>query len=362
MHDLSEKKIIHIDLDAFFAAVEQRDNPSLKGQPVVIGGAPDKRGVVSTASYEARKFGIRSAMPTRKALLLCPHAIFLKPNFQKYTTASKKIKKIFYEITDLVEPLSLDEAYLDVTKNKLKEPIAKTIAIYIKSRIKGETGLTASAGVAPLKFLAKIASAMNKPDGLTVIPPSHVQAFIDNLPVEKLWSVGPQSKKKLHQFGIFLTKDIKSFGLTKMEKIFGQHGYFLYQLSIGNDPRPVTPAQEAKSRGSEHTFEKDTLNYEVLQKKLIEQAGEISEELRKNSKKGKTITLKIRYNDFSTITRSHTLLTQTDDAEIILKQSLNLLENQTEAGSRPIRLIGISISKFESENEDLQLKFPFLHS
>ena len=357
---LKGRKIIHVDMDAFYASVEQRDNPSLKGKPVVVGGSPQSRGVVASCSYEARKFGIRSAISCAQAARLCPQAVFVSPDFSKYSAASRTIREIFHEFTDLVEPLSLDEAYLDVTENKINEPIASKIAKRIRELIKERLNLTASAGVGPNKFIAKLASDFRKPDGLVIVPPDKVMEFVDRLPVERLWGVGPATAKRLHEAGFKTTADIRAVSKEKIEGLLGSIGPFLHDLSHGIDHRVVDPSMESKSIGSETTFDRDISDPDRLSVILRELAEDIVKHLKKEQRPAKTITLKLRYEDFSTITRSKTLSRYTDDVEIITSTAEKLLRENTDIGSRSARLIGISVSKLwnESEPEQLWLDFP----
>ena len=357
---LRPRKIIHIDMDAYFASIEQRDDPALRGRPVVVGGDPGNRGVVASASYEARKFGIRSAMSSAQAYQLCRSVLFIQPHFEKYVLASQQMRAIFETVTPLIEPLSLDEAYLDVTENLLKEPLARTIAIYLKKRILEVTGLTASAGVGPNKFIAKLASDHQKPNGLVVVPPEKVFAFIENLAVEKFWGVGPATTKKLHQLGIKTAADLRKKTVPELERILGSYGSFLYELAHGRDDREVDTSQEPKSRGSEMTFDQDILNPETLLKHLEEVSHELSKDLKKLDCTGKTITLKLRYSDFKTITRSRTLAHPTSNAYTIAQTVADLLYKSTDVGDKPVRLIGVSISGFTNPEEPLQLWFDFL--
>lgn len=353
------RKIIHVDMDAFYASVEQRDNPSLRGKPVVVGGKPDSRGVVASASYEARKFGVRSAISSSQAKRMCPHAIFIYPRFEAYYEASQKIREIFNSIAPLVEPLSLDEAYLDVTQNNMNEPIARNVAAHIKARIREETGLTASAGVGPNKFIAKIASDYRKPDGLMVVPPEKVLEFIENLPVEKLWGVGPATAKRLHVLGIRTISQLRSFGASPMEREFGKFGHFLHQLSQGIDDRPVDPGGERKSRGTETTFDKDVIDLLILKNVIEDQLTEACQWLKEEDMYAKTVTLKVRYQDFKTITRSLTLPMPHQRAAVFMHHAYELLTRGTDAGQVPIRLIGTSLSSFLHRDEPHQLWFDF---
>lgn len=347
-------------MDAFFTSVEQRDRPELRGKPVVVGGDPHSRGVVAGASYEARKYGIRSAMSSAKAHRLCPHAVFLPPDFSRYSKVSEQINEIFLSVTPLVEPLSIDEAYLDVTENLLQEPLARKLAIHIKERIRKELDLTASAGVGPNKLIAKIASDLRKPDGLVVVPPEKMKEFLAPLAVEKLWGVGPVTAERLHQLGIFKIGDLLKFSDAQLETSLGSYGPALRELAQGHDPRRVEPERESKSCGAETTFEKDILNPDELVRYIDDLAEEVSDDLRELGRPGKTITLKLKYSDFQSITRSRTLQRHTDDANIIARVATQLLFESTEAGRRPARLIGVSVSGLlrEGEPEQLWLNFP----
>ncbi|OFZ17788.1 MAG: hypothetical protein A2X94_04270 [Bdellovibrionales bacterium GWB1_55_8] len=351
------RKIIHVDMDAFFTSVEQRDHPHLRGRPVVVGGSPKSRGVVAAASYEARRFGIRSAMASSQAARLCPGAIFVTPNFDRYVEVSHQIREIFATVTSLVEPLSLDEAYLDVTENFLSEPLARNIARYLKQRIREETGLTASAGVGPNKFIAKVASDFRKPDGLVVIPPEKVLDFVEKLPVEKLWGVGPATTARLHELGLRKAGDIRNFGQEALVRTLGSSGEFLYGLSIGEDSREVDPSSDPKSCGSETTFETDILSISELTETIRSLSEHVAAELGKIGRPAKSVTLKVRYDDFTTITRSQTLKRHTDQEETIARTASELLLRKTEAGQRPIRLLGVAASGLLSPDEPIQLWF-----
>jgi DNA polymerase-4 len=348
-------KIIHVDMDAFYTSVEQRDHPELRGKPVIVGGSPERRGVVASASYEARKFGVRSAMSSAKAKRLCPRAIFVRPDIAKYRRVSEEIRAIFTSITSLVEPLSLDEAYLDVTENNLGEPLARNVARHIKDRIRKELNLTASAGVGPNKFIAKVASDLRKPDGLVVIPPERVSVFVEKLPVEKLWGVGPATAKRLHSLGLFTAGDIRRASVASLEKELGRFAHFLHALSRGEDDRKVDPNQESKSCGSETTFDHDFSDVWKLEEYLREMADDVAAELKDIERPGKTITLKLRYSDFKTITRSRTLPRRTDRAEVIADVAVDLLRESTDAGRRPARLIGVTVSGLYDPHEPEQL-------
>lgn len=347
-------------MDAFFASVEQHDDPKLKGRPVIVGGHPEKRGVVAAASYEARKFGVRSAMSASQAKRLCPHAAFVFPRFERYREVSDQIHAIFASVTPLIEPLSLDEAYLDVTENLLSEPLASRVASHIKERILAETGLTASAGVGPNKFIAKLASDYRKPDGLVVVAPERVMDFIADLPVEKFWGVGPKTADKLKALGLHTARDLRASSVEKLTEVLGKFGPFLYELAHGRDDRPVEAERETLSSGSETTLERDSLSVYDLERILDEQSQEVAASLLQMGRPARTLTLKVRYSDFKTITRSRTLAMHTDDAAVISEVARTLLHRQTDAGRRPIRLIGISASNFYDPTAPEQLWLEFM--
>lgn len=338
------RKIIHLDMDAFFAAVEQRDHPEYRGKPVVVGGDPEGRGVVSTASYEARPFGIRSAMPAAQAKRLCPHAIFLKPRFEIYQTVSHEIRGIFKHYTDLVEPASLDEAYLDVTTDKLGIGDPVMIATLLKQNIRAVTKLTASAGVAPNMFLAKIASDMHKPDGLTVIAPENVENFLKNLDVRKIPGVGPVTEKELHARNIHTCDDLAAAGKVQLIKWFGKTGTFLYQRACGLDAREVESEWIPKQYSTEETFEQDIRDRGWLEARLQAYAQEVFEGLTQRGQSGRTIVLKVKYFDFDQITRSKTLEQIPQNWEAIYQIALDLLRRKTLAGQKAVRLLGIGVS------------------
>lgn len=340
------RKIIHIDMDAFYASVEQRDYPEYRGKPLVVGGRPEGRGgVVATASYEARKFGIHSAMPSKKALQLCPHALFVRPRFEAYKEASRKIREIFSRYTDLIEPLSLDEAYLDVTRDKLNIGSAMIIAEQIKTAIKEELQLTASAGVSINKFVAKIASDINKPDGLKFIGPSSIEAFMEQLPVEKFHGVGKVTAEKMKRLGLHLGSDLKKLTEEELVKHFGKTGHFYYRIVRGIDHREVQPHRKSKSLGAEDTFSFDLTTLEEMEDKLEKIALLVFERLQVKKLKGRTITLKIKYSDFKQITRNKSFPVAVSDLETILLTAKQLLL-ATEPEDKKIRLLGISLSNF----------------
>ncbi|MEX0845097.1 MAG: DNA polymerase IV [Balneolaceae bacterium] len=353
------RKIIHVDMDAFFAAVEQRDNPELRGKPVIVGGSPNGRGVVSTASYEARKFGVHSAMPASQAARLCPQGIFVRSHFDAYKKASRQIREIFFEYTDLVEPLSLDEAFLDVTENHKNIPSATLIAREIKERIFEITKLTASAGIAHNKFLAKVASDINKPNGLTLITPEKAEAFLEELDIKKFYGVGKATQKKMHAVGIKTGADLKQWSEIDLVKAFGKSGRFYYRIVRGIDYREVRPHRVRKSYGKERTFSEDVENLEWIYNFLDELAQTIAEGMKKINAAGKTITLKVRYKNFETITRSFSLPHYTNRYTDITDVIRKLLE-ETDAGNRPVRLLGITLSNLNLNEETVceQLELP----
>jgi len=340
------KKIIHIDMDAFFAAVEQRDRPELRGKPVVVGGDPSSRSVVSTASYEARKFGIRSAMPASQARKLCPQAIFVRPNFEKYCAASQMIMAVLRQHTNLVEPASLDEAYLDVTHHRLGIADPVIVAALIKQNIHAVTQLTASAGVAPNFFLAKIASDYEKPDGLTVIGPEKITAFLENLPVRKIPGVGPVTEAALQKLGIRTCGELAAAKKIFLVDHFGKTGIFLYERAQGRDLREVEPESPSKQYSSEETFSKDTKDKEFIKEKLRALADDIFQGLEREGRMGRTVVLKIKYFDFELITRSKTLSAPPQNAKEISEVAFELLERKTFAGTKAVRLVGIGIAGF----------------
>jgi DNA polymerase-4 len=347
------KAIIHLDMDAFYPAVEAMDNPALKGKPIIVGGI-GKRGVVSSASYEARKFGVHSAQPMATARRLCAHGVFLPVRMARYKEISRKIFEIFYRFTPLIEPLSIDEAFLDVTgSNRLfGDPVS--ITKEIKKTVSDETGLTVSAGVATNKFIAKIASEMDKPDGLTIVPPEKVREFLDPLPIRKMWGVGKATHEILSRLNIHTFKDMRTMPVRILEQKFGKHGLKMHELAMGIDERDVILDQELKSIGNEKTFSEDICDIESVKKEILALSGKVAHRMRKEGVEGKTITLKVRYGDFSLKTRSITLNTLTNDGILIYKSVCRLLES-TEAGKRPVRLLGVSLSQLHAPSGPKQL-------
>ena len=334
-------------MDAFFASVEQRDFPELRGKPIAVGGSSE-RGVVAAASYEARKYGVRSAMPSKIAARLCPHLIFVKHRFDVYRSVSQQIMDIFKDYTDLVEPLSLDEAYLDVTHNKIGMPSATLIAQEIRARIKEETQLTASAGISTNKFLAKVASDINKPNGLTLIPPDEAEAFIEGLPIEKFHGIGKVTAAKMKKLGINTGADLKKLDRIELSKRFGKAGSYYYRIVRGEDNREVTPDRIRKSIGAEQTFQKDISGKAEVEERVAQITEIVSRRMEKNQAAGKTITLKIKYFDFQVTTRSKTVNQYLSKLSDLLPLAKELLY-QPEFPPQPIRLLGVSLSNLDTE-------------
>lgn len=360
MNQSNIRKIIHIDMDAFFASVEQRDFPEYKGKPVIVGGSPDKRGVVAAASYEVRKFGVHSAMPSAKAIRLCPHAILLRPRFEVYREVSNQIREIFFQFTDLVEPLSLDEAYLDVTENHINLPSATLIAREIKRLIKEKTHLTASAGVAHNKFLAKIASDLDKPQGLSVILPEDAEEFLEKLEIGRFYGIGDATEAKMKALNIHTGKDLKEWTEIDLVEKFGKTGRYYYRIVRGDDKRKVKRRRIRKSIGKEHTFINDVDDLNWIHNFLFELADKVSISLAKKDAAGKTVTLKVRYDDFETLTRSISFNHYIKNSDDIAETAKLLLE-QTDAGERKVRLLGITMSNLNLSPKGYfkQLELPF---
>jgi DNA polymerase IV len=359
LEPIPNRKIIHIDMDAFYASVEQMDNPELRGKPVAVGGE-ENRGVVSAASYEARKFGVRSAISGAQAKRNCPHLIFVKPRFDRYKEISKQIHKIFRDYTDLVEPLSLDEAYLDVTNNKKGNPSASLLAQEIRMRIYNEVGLTASAGISVNKFVAKIASDYNKPNGQKTVNPDEVIAFLEQLPIQKFYGVGKVTTEKMFQLGIFTGLDLKSKPLDYLEKHFGKSGSFYYYVVRGIHNSEVKSNRIAKSVAAEYTFDNNLSSEIFMIEKLDKIAAELERRLKKHKISGKTVTLKIKYSDFTQQTRSKTMPYFIADKALILETVKELLYQERMKES--VRLLGISLSNLNTEIKKtivVQLKFDF---
>jgi len=336
--------IIHVDMDAFYASVEQLDNPEFVGKPVVVGGDPKGRGVVSAASYDARKFGIHSAMPMAQAVRLCPHAIVLPVRMERYVQVSKEIHAIFECFTTLVEPVSLDEAFLDVTGSTMLFGNAEEIGLTIKKKIKEKLCLTASVGVAPNKFLAKLASDLKKPDGFVVITERNKQEILDPLPVGKMWGVGRVTEQTLQSHGIRTIAQLRKTPLEKLVSIVGNCAYDLLQLASGIDESKVEPVRQAKSLSSEQTFAVDIQDKDVLQNVLLEQVEEVAQRLRADNLRAKTITLKLRYGDFHTITRSRTLREATNTTQRLWQGARSVFHRWRVESAGPLRLIGFAAS------------------
>lgn len=349
----SPRKIIHVDMDAFFASIEQRDNPELRGKPIAVGG-DGERGVVAAASYEARKFGVHSALSSKIAKQRCPHLIFVRHRFDVYKSVSRQVMDIFRSYTDLVEPLSLDEAYLDVTRNKKGIETATEVAENIRADIFAETQLTASAGVSVSKFLAKVASDVNKPNGLTVIKPHRVQEFIDALDIEKVPGIGKVTAAKMKKMGIFTCADLKSRELSELTRRFGKAGRYFHNISHGIDNREVKTDRIRKSLGAERTFEQDLYDRKEVEAKLSMIAEEVARRIDKAKKKGKTITLKIKFNDFNTITRSKSYDHFIDKEREIMEAAIALIPPHSEL-KKGIRLLGITVSTFESDSQPVEI-------
>ncbi|MDT8421484.1 MAG: DNA polymerase IV [Desulfuromonadales bacterium] len=357
-----QRKIIHVDMDAFYAAVEQRDRPELRGRPVIVGGDPGSRGVVATCSYEARRFGIHSAMPSAQAYRRCPQAVFVRPRFEAYREVSLQIRTLFHEYTDLVEPLSLDEAYLDVTSNKKGMASATWVARDILQEIAGRTRLTASAGVSFNKFLAKIASDVNKPAGLTVITPQQAAGFIAELPVRRFHGIGRVTEQRLLARGIETGADLRSRSLEELERLFGRSGSYYYGIARGIDNRPVIPNRVRKSIGKEDTLAEDCADRGQMLTILGGLAQRVSALVKGRQTSGLTLTLKVKYSDFQTVTRSHTQFEPIESADVMLSLAEQLLA-KTEAGDRPVRLLGLTLSNLTTEipvepSPQLDLPFP----
>jgi len=363
--DFALRKIIHVDMDAFYASVEAMDNPELKGKAIAVGGGGN-RGVVSAASYEARKFGVRSAISGVKARRLCPDLIFVKPRFDRYKEISSKIRTIFYDYTDLVEPLSLDEAYLDVTENKKGNPSASLIAEEIRTRIFNEVGLTASAGISINKFIAKVASDYNKPNGQKTVNPEEVLGFLEALDIRKFYGIGKVTAEKMYQKGIFTGTDLKSKSLEFLEQNFGKSGSYYYYIVRGIHNSEVKPNRIRKSLAAERTFSENLSSEIFMLEKLEHIAEEVSKRLIRSKVAGKTVTLKIKYSDFTLQTRSKTLPYFISDKSVVLETAKELLYQEKMNNS--VRLLGISLSnlntekkvkKVEPKSVTVQLKFGF---
>src|SRR5262252_8141526 len=339
------RRILHIDMDAFYASVEQRDRPELRGRPVAVGGSPESRGVVAAASYEARAHGVRSAMPMSQAVRLCPELTIISPDFSKYRAVSSQVFALYREVTPLVEPLSLDEAYLDVTENAWAEPLGMEVAKRLKAAIREATQLTASAGVAPNKFLAKIASGWKKPDGLTVVAPERVESFLQQLPVDALWGVGPVTARRLKEHGIQRLVDVRAASPDLLRSVVGSMADSLQRLAMGEDDRHVEPNRKPKSSSSESTYPEDLTDPGRIRDEIAGMARDNALWLERKGYDARTVTIKVRYADFRTVTRSHSDR-PTHDAEAIVRRAVALIE-KTDAGRRAVRLLGAGVSNLE---------------
>ena len=353
LDDLPIRKIIHVDMDAFYASVEQMDNPELQGKPLAVGG-DGKRGVVSAASYEARKFGVRSAISGAQARLFCPNLIFVRPRFERYAKISKHIRKIFHDYTDLVEPLSMDEAYLDVTENKKGHPSATLLAKEIRERIFKEVGLTASAGISINKFIAKVASDYNKPNGQKTVNPEDVLVFLENLDIRKFYGIGKITAEKMYQKGIFTGKDLKAKSKEYLETYFGKSGKSYYYIVRGVHTSEVKPNRTRKSLAAERTFSENLSSEIFMLEKLEHIAQEVSKRLTKSNVAGKTVTLNIKYSDFTLQTRSKTLPYYVNDKSIIIETAKDLLYREKLSNS--VRLLGISLSNLNTKKKSKKVK------
>ncbi|KAF3891093.1 DNA polymerase IV [Tolypothrix bouteillei VB521301] len=341
------RKIIHVDMDAFYASVEQRDNPDYRGKPLVVGGSPKERGVVAAASYEARKYGIHSAMPSRVAISKCPHLIFVRPRFEVYRAVSEQIHSIFEHYTDLFEPVALDEAYLDVTQNKQNLSYASTIARHIKAAILEETGLTATAGVSFNKFLAKMASGLNKPNGLWVILPEQAEAFVQQLPIEKFHGIGEVTAAKMHELGIRTGADLSRKSLSELTQHFGKVGQHYYKIARGQDDRAVEPNRIRKSIGAETSFAEDLHERASMLVELEQIAQILYERTNKHQASGRTLTLKVKFSDYQLLTRSKTLMSPIGELDRIAAVARELFE-AIDMEERGVRLLGISLSNLDN--------------
>lgn len=361
--DISVRKIIHIDMDAYYASVEQRDFPQLRGKPVVVGGPPNSRGVVATASYEARKYGIHSAMPTSRVLKLCPKAIFVKPRFDVYKEVSLQIREIFFQYSDLVEPLSLDEAYIDVSNNKKNMKSATIIAQEILYNIFQKTKLTASGGVGPNKFVAKVASDFNKPNGLTVVTPDEVENFIASLPIGKFYGVGKVTEKKMISLGILSGKELRFWPLVELQKHFGKAGKYYFDIAHGIDNRPVSPERIRKSVGVERTFKKDILSPNEFEEAIYKLAVELQRRIERQQTGGQTLTIKIKDANFVIHSKQITGDKFIRDIDEIFLMGKKLFR-QLLPEPKPLRLIGLTLSHLDTEKDSAspnigQIEFPF---
>jgi DNA polymerase IV len=347
------RKIIHIDMDAFYASVEQRDNPALRGKPVAVGGSPEKRGAVAAASYEARKFGVHSALPSRSARAKCPQLIFVKPRFEVYKAISVQIREIFYQYTDLVEPVAFDEAYLEVTENKRGMASAQQLADEIRSQIFTETQLTASAGISVNKFLAKMASGLNKPNGMAVIRPHEAADFVAGLPIEKFHGIGQATATKLHDMGIFSGADLRERSEIELMQHFGKMGRFYYAIARGEDDRAVVPNRIRKSISVENSFDPDLSDRVMIETALRQVAIDLFDRLAQVNVKGQTLTLKVKFADYSQVTRSTTQGSVMTELRLIQSLAQQLLKG-LDLGVQSVRLLGLGVSKLDNEAKSFE--------
>jgi len=349
--------IIHVDMDAYYASVEERDNPSLVGKPVIVGGSAEQRGVVSAANYAARKFGVHSAMPTATARRLCPHGVFLSGRMDHYADVSRQIHEIFGRYTPLIEPLSLDEAFLDVEGSRRLFGTAEEIAGRIRREIREELQLVASAGIAPNKFLAKIASDLDKPDGFVVVDPGQVQEFLDPLPVGRLWGVGREGGKKMRQLGVRTIADLRRLPLELLQDHFGSGGEHFWQLARGIDDRPVVPDREAKSISHETTFAEDIQDRQVLRAWLLQLTDQVGRRLRRHGYSGQVVHVKVRFDDFRTITRSRKLAEPTNVTDELWQAVRDIFDSRLTSNIRPVRLLGMGVSRIDESGARQGLLF-----
>lgn len=350
--------IAHVDMDAFYASIEQRDHPALKGQPVIVGGRPEQRGVVAAASYEARRFGVHSAMPTSKALKLCPHAVLVPSRFTHYKEVSQQIRKVFFTHTPLVEPLSLDEAFLDLTGKAETVKQVKQLGQNIKAQVLATTRLTCSVGLAPNKFLAKLASEQNKPDGLFVLRQSQVRAFLEAMPLSKLWGVGPATHRKLKQLGIHSMAELQRRPLAELVRHLGAYGAHLWNLARGRDERPVVPDRPYKSLSRETTFAEDVSDPEQMRTVLRQLCESTVDNLKRHNLQGKTVHLKVRLGDFTTLTRNLTLAWPTQDVRVVWRAVQRLFERRADLQGQGVRLLGVGVSTLSEVDSGQLPLFP----
>jgi len=353
------RRIVHLDMDAFYASVEQRDRPELRGRPVAVGGSPESRSVVCAASYEARAFGVRSAMPCAQARRLCPDLVFVRPDLEKYSAVSRQLHALFREVTDRIEPLALDEAYLDVSENRLGERLAGRVAQHLKRRVREVTGLPASAGVGPNKLIAKLASAHDKPDGLCVVPPERVLDFLAPMTVDRLWGVGPVTASRLEAAGLRTVLDLRECPVETLSSVVGRWGADLRRQAFGVDERPVVAHREPRSRGAETTLAQDTRALEVLGPLILRQAVEVAEALERSGRWARTLTLKVRFEDFVTRTRARSFVAPSSEAAHFATAGEALLREVLADDNRAVRLVGLQASHLVEPSAERQLTFEF---